>query len=274
MENQDNNKSQNEINKGDLLSVPFNNKFLQGICVDITPEFITILNHKEGEVKIQNNEQVYKFFPGQKFDIREFSIPDQNSKDKLSVVQRIDAFLTKTSVGDYKSYAKTQKGKSDLLQLLSGKLTHTMFSGKSSKIVEETKELKNFEWNAKFQVFRKSNGSLKLDVQFKSEKQDLSIYGVEVTNDEKAKLLDENKTLTFTRTATDKDTGVKTEFKCFGRYDKDLNKIVTSPYNEKIEERIKASYERKEKEKVAQKTDEKEQNNKTKKVKKSSPKVG
>ena len=49
---------------------------------------------------------------------------------------------------------------------------------------------------------------------------------------------------------------------------------MTTPYNEKIEERMKAAYERKANEKLAQTPIVKEENKKTNNVKKSSPKVG
>lgn len=245
MENQNENKeSRNEIKPGDLLSFPYASKYLQGICLDIKPDTILIDSKREGQIQIPNDKNVYKFFPGQKFDLREFNIPDLNSTEKLSVAQRLSSFLSKTTVGSYENFAKNHKN--DLIQILTGKLTHNLYSGNTLVNNEETgiKEMKN--WQAKFQVYRHTNGSLKLYCHFKKEKQDLTAYGVEVTPEEKQKLLEKKQTIVLERSiekTIDENKKEKTNFKVFARYDNDLNSLVITPYNEEVEKKLKAAYE-------------------------------
>ena len=57
-----------------------------------------------------------------------------------------------------------------------------------------------------------------------------------MTKDEADKLVKEGKTLTLDRTTKDGK-----DYKVFAKFDKDLNRVVTSPYSKKIAERMAKS---------------------------------
>jgi len=231
-------EAQRLIQKGDVVSVPFGKGFLAGVVVDVDNTHIKINNYRQDDVKIPNNELVYKFFPGQRYDIREFERIDESTADKLSVRAKLDKFLSKTEVGSFENFVKNHKG--DLVQLLKGELTNSLFNGSSIVTNKEgEKELKN--WACKFQLYRGINGSLKLNTTWKQDIPIEEVYGVNLTADEIHKMKEKNQSVVLERTRKD---GVP--FKVFCKYDRDLNTFVTSQYSEKIEEKMKIAYNKKE----------------------------
>jgi len=181
---------------------------------------------------------VYKFFPGQKYDLREFERVDESTLDKLSVREKLNKFLSKTDVGSFENLVKNHKG--DLVQLLKGDLTNSLFNGSSIVTNKEgEKELKN--WACKFQLYRGTDGNLKLNTTWKQDLPQEQVYGVALTADEISKMVDKKQSVVLERTRKDGVT-----FKAFCKYDKDLNTFVTSQYSEKIEEKMKVAYSKRE----------------------------
>lgn len=228
-----------KIEKGDLISVPVGNTYLQGTVDSINEENVILENYANGKVKIPNNDLIYKFFPGQKFDLREFNSIDNSSEQGLSIKDKLDAFLSKTEIGSFNSLVKNHP--KQVAQLLAGKLTSNLYNGVSliQNQKEETKELK--PWSAKFQLYRAADKSLKLDVKFQHEKLNVKIYGKELAPEQIALMKEKKQTIVL-----DLKNKQDQPFKVFAKYDKDLNRFITSPYNKKIEERMKASYSKKE----------------------------
>ena len=226
------------IKAGDVVSVPFGAKYLCGIVKDVNPQNITIDNYKSNEILVPNNNKVYKFFPGQKFDIREFEKVDDNSPEKLSLKEKLDKFLSRTEVGSYKNLMANNKG--DLVQLLKGQMTNNMFNGQSIITNPEGKqELKN--WACKFQLFRGEDGNLKLNTAWKQDQLQTKVYGVELTPEQLKNTMEKNQSVVIER-----ETKGQKPFKAFCKFDKDLNSFVTSQYNEVIAERMKVSYTKRE----------------------------
>jgi len=226
------------IQKGDVVSVPFGKSFLTGAVIDIDDKHIKIDNYKQEEVKIPNNELVYKFFPGQKYDLREFERVDESTPDKLSVRAKLNKFLSKTEVGSFENLVKNHKG--DLVQLLKGDLTNSMFNGSSIVVNKDgEKELKN--WACKFQLYRGTDGNLKLNTNWKQEQPQKQVYGVDLTPEEISKMVDKKQSIVLERTRKD---GLA--FKVFCKFDKDLNTFVTSQYSQRIEEKMKVAYSKRE----------------------------
>ena len=212
----------------------FGSSYLQGTVKDVEKDHLTIENYASGLVKIPNNSFVYKFFPGQKFDLRELNLIDENSKEGMSTKQKLDSFLSKTRSKNFDTLLKNNP--KQIGQLLAGRLTSEMFKGSSlvQRPNEDTKTIVN--WEAKFQLYRGQDKNLKLDIKFKSQNLDLKVYGKELTKDEADKLVKEGKTLTLDRTTKDGK-----DYKVFAKFDKDLNRVVTSPYSKKIAERMAKS---------------------------------
>lgn len=233
------------IEKGDVVSVPFGGKILCGVVTNVAPDKLTINNYTTDNILVPNNNLVYKFFPGQKYDLREFERVDENTTEKLSLKEKLNKFFSKTTVGSYDSFLKNNKG--DLVQLLKGQMTNTMFNG--SSIVKNEKgeqELKN--WSCKFQLFRGPDNFLKLNTAWKQEKLQTKVYGVELTAEQIKNTVEKKQSIVIDRT-----TGTGVAFKAFCKYDSDLNSFVTSQHDVKIEERMKASYSKKETENQSQK---------------------
>ncbi len=214
-----------------LVSVPFGQRYLQGVVKDISPEFLVIDNYTTGQVKVPNNDLIHVFFPGQKFDIREFGILDQNVTPPVSLRQKLDAFLEKTQ---FKSLdGLMMLNKKSVGQLLAGKLTSQIFEG-SSLIKKEGQQSKVIvDWAAKFQLYRGKDKNLKLNIQFRQKELGLQVYGKDVTPEQHKEMTKNNKTITL-----DRENKKGEAFKVFAKFDKDLNRIVTSPYSKGIEERM------------------------------------
>lgn len=224
---------------GNLVSVPFGNSYLQGTVKSIEAEHLLIENYAAGKVKVPKNDLVYKFFPGQKFDIRELNLIDENSDKKLTTKQKLDGILSKTEVKTFDNLVKNHP--KQVGQLLAGKLTSKLYNG-SSLVQKEGEDFKTkLDWSAKFQLFRGKDKNLKLDVKFKKENINLKIYGKDLTPDEQKAVLKEGKTITLDRTSK-----AKKDYKVFAKFDKDLNTIVTSPYSKRVAERIAKSVAKKE----------------------------
>ena len=155
------------IEKGNLVSVPFGSSYLQGTVKDVEKDHLTPVNYASGLVKIPNNSFVYKFFPGQKIDLRELNLIDENSKEGMSTKQKLDSFLSKTQYKNFDTLLKNNP--KQIGQLLAGRLTSEMFKGSSlvQRPNEDTKTIVN--WEAKFQLYRGQDKNLKLDIKFKSQ---------------------------------------------------------------------------------------------------------
>lgn len=227
------------IEIGNLVSVPFGNTYLQGTVKDVNKDHLTIENYAAGQVKVPNNDLVYKFFPGQRFDIRELNLVDENSPDKLSTKEKLDTFLGKTQYKNFENLLKNHP--KQVGQLLAGKLTSEVYKG-SSLVQKPGEEVKTIvDWAAKFQLYRGSDKNLKLDLKFRSAKLDLKVYGKDLTKDETTAVLKEVKTITLDRT-----NKAGKDYKVFAKMDKDLNRIITSPYSKRVAERISKSVDKKE----------------------------
>lgn len=306
------------IKPGDVVSVPFGSKYMCGIVKSVSTDKLTLDNYKNSEIEVPNNNKVYRFFPGQKFDAREFDKMDVNSPEYLNykskaieflkenivseelknkgilIVQqntpeeltqklqnflnsnknihpginlsptvfknfnefvekykpttlkeRLDKYLSKTDVGSFYNFVANYK--SDLIQLLKGQMTHKLFNGQSIVQNPEGKqELKN--WSCKFQLYRGNDGNLKLNSAWKQEKLQTKVYGVELTPEQLKNTMEKNQSVVIER-----ETKEGKPFKAFCKYDMDLNSFVTSQYDEKIAERMKASYSKKEEQAKTQK---------------------
>jgi hypothetical protein len=237
-ENEQKKEIDRTIKVDDIVSVPFGNKFLIGVVKDISKENITINNYTQNNISIPNNDNVYKFFPGQKFDFREFYKVDGNTPENLSVSERMNKFLSKTTVGSFSEFCS--KNKADLVQLLKGNLTNNLYNGNS--IITNEKGEKNLQsWACKFQLYRGKDGNLKMNTAWKQEKLQTKVYGVELTPEQLKNTIEKNQSIVI-----DRQSKEQIPFKAFCKFDKDLNSFVTSQYSEKIEELMKKSYAKKE----------------------------
>jgi hypothetical protein len=237
-ENEQKKEFDKTIKVDDIVSVPFGNKFLIGVVKDINKDNITINNYTQNNISIPNNDKVYKFFPGQKFDFREFYKVDANTPENLSVSERMNKFLSKTTVGSFSEFCK--KNKADLVQLLKGNMTNNVFNGNS--IITSEKGEKNLQsWACKFQLYRGKDGNLKMNTAWKQEKLQTKVYGVELTPEQLKNTMEKNQSIVI-----DRQSKEEIPFKAFCKYDKDLNAFVTSQYSVKVEELMKNSYAKKE----------------------------
>lgn len=243
--NQKRQENEKAIKPGDVVSVPFGSKYLCGIVKAVTNEKITLDNYKNSEIEVPNNNKVYKFFPGQKFDMREFERVDDSTTEKLSLKEKLNKFLSKTDVGSFSNLVANHKG--DLIQLLKGQMTNKLFNGQSLVQNPEGKqELKN--WACKFQLYRGNDGNLKLNTAWKQEQLQTKVYGVELSPEQLKNTMEKKQSVVIER-----ETKEGIPFKAFCKYDKDLNSFVTSQYDNKIAERMKASYSKKEEQAQSQK---------------------
>ena len=186
--------------------------------------------------------------PGQKFDLREFT--QQVRKDGLTMWQKIDDFLRKCpqyKAGGFNQYIK--ENPKELANLLYGKLTAGLVKGETLVVKEHIKEngetLKVQEmnsWEAKFGVKNGVNG-LKIDIQFKQPELIIGIGkehpfpNEQVSQEQVNQMMNENRSVPYVfKTKTGED------YKVFVKFDKDLNKFVTTPYSEKVHELMNKKY--------------------------------
>lgn len=228
-----------EIQKGDLVSVPIGPNYVKGVVENVNKDTIQIDSIGSGKIDVANNKQVYKMFPGQRFDIRELNKVDTSNENGMTVVQKIDQLMAKTSVGNFKNMSNGDK-----VALLTGKMTNTAYDSQSLVENKQTGRQEIKDYTFKLKLNKGKDGNLKLEPSFKRQNLDLNVYGETLTKDEADRAIKKNETLILNRTSKG---GIK--FKTFARFDKDLNRIVAIPHDNKIEERIVKS--QKEKAKVS-----------------------
>ena len=232
-----------------IVSVPFQGGFIKGVVLEENKDTILIQNYNNSlPISIPNNDKVYRMQPGQKFDLREFT--QQIGKDGQTMWQKIDDFLKKSpqyKAGGFNQYIK--ENPKELANLLYGKLTAGLVKGETLVIKEHKKEngetLKVQEisnWEAKFGVKNGVNG-LKMDIQFKQPELIIGIGkehpfpNEQVSQEQVNQMMNENRSVPYVfKTKTGED------YKVFVKFDKDLNKFVTTPYSEKVHELMNKKY--------------------------------
>lgn len=232
-----------------IVSVPFQGGFIKGVVLEENKDTILIQNHNKSlPLSIPNNDKVYRMQPGQKFDLREFT--QQIGKDGKTMWQKIDDFLKKSPqyrAGGFNQYIK--ENPKELANLLYGKLTAGLVKGETLVIKEHKKEngetLKVQEissWEAKFGVKNGVSG-LKMDIQFKQPELIIGIGkehpfpNEQVSQEQVNQMMNENRSVPYVfKTKTGED------YKVFVKFDKDLNKFVTTPYSEKVHELMNKKY--------------------------------
>lgn len=251
-----------------IVSVPFGDKFLQGKVVEVGENHLKIDNYAKGVITIPKDKNVIKFFPGQKFDLRELQSDTIRNGQKTSIKESLNRFLKGTKIGNVDNLIKNSEHKRDLMALLSGKLSSLI---KSQTIVEVkakdeegnyirdekgnlkgTGESELKEWAAKFYITRNKEGDLKLNTEFQRQHLDNNVYGIPLTEEQQKQLqmvvkdTDKNGN-EYTFSPTIEGEGRRNDgerFKVFIKLDKELNKYITFPYDEKIAEKLQAKNER------------------------------
>lgn len=235
-------KQRNKPKVGDLISVPFQGKYIKGIVEKENEKSIQIKNHENGLVNLPNNEQIVKMFPGQKYDFRELLVKNKNGKTPLD---KLNAILSKTPVGNYKNL---QKG--DRVQLLTGGMTRNPIKVNALIKDENNPEQQNLiSFNIKLQLTRNASKGLDVVSHKELKKPNIKVYGVDLTADEQLRAKDKGQTITIERTTKPKDGLEPRPYKSFVMFDKDLNNYVTKPHSEIIETRIKKALAKKEQKK-------------------------
>lgn len=235
-------KQRNKPKVGDLISVPFQGKYIKGIVEKENEKSIQIKNHENGLVNLPNNEQIVKMFPGQKYDFRELLVKNKNGKTPLD---KLNAILSKTPVGNYKNL---QKG--DRVQLLTGGMTRNPIKVNALIKDENNPEQQNLiSFNIKLQLTRNASKGLDVVSHKELKKPNIKVYGVDLTADEQLRAKDKGQTITIERTTKPKDGLEPRSYKSFVMFDKDLNNYVTKPHSEIIETRIKKALAKKEQKK-------------------------
>ena len=250
-----------------IVSVPIGGgKFIRGAVTEVGETTLKIKSGKnpDGTDQIINvpKDGVQKFFPGQQFDLRELTDTTIRQGQKTSTKQALDNYFRNTSIGNVDNLIKKPEHRSTLLALLSGKMSpliHNrsmvdvkMKDEKGHYILDEKghikttgeKELKDYD--SKVYLHRNSAGDVGLNLEFKREHLDNKVYGVELSNVQQEMLnmsiKDKNqkgqeydyKPAIVIEAAT--NTGKK--FKALVKLDKELNKYLSYPCDEKTEARI------------------------------------
>lgn len=231
-----------------IISVPFQGGFIKGVVLEENKDTVVIQNYNNPmPLAIPNNDKIYRMQPGQKFDLRELSVIQ---KDGLSIAQKIDSFLRKTpkyKEGGFGQFMK--ENRKDFANLLYGKLTSDLIKGETfveNEIKRENGETLKVQemkvWEAKFGIKNGING-LKMDIQFK---QPNLIMGIgkehnfpneQISQEQVDKMMNQGQSAPYTfKTKTGED------YKVFVKFDKDLNKFITTPYSEKVQELMQKKY--------------------------------
>ena len=231
-----------------IVSVPFQGGFIKGVVLEENKDTVLIQNYNNPmPLAIPNNDKIYRMQPGQKFDLRELSVIQ---KDGVSIAQKIDSFLRKCpkyKEGGFGQFMK--ENKKDFANLLYGKLTTNLVQGET--LVENEIKRENGEtlkvqqmkvWEAKFGIKNGING-LKMDIQFK---QPNLIIGIgkehtfpneQISQEQVNQMMNEKRSVPYVfKTKTGED------YKVFVKFDKELNKFVTTPYSEKVHELMIKNY--------------------------------
>lgn len=231
-----------------IVSVPFQGNFIKGVVLEENKDTVLIQNYNNPmPLAIPNNDKIYRMQPGQKFDLRELYVVQ---KDGASIAQKIDSFLRKCpkyKEGGFGQFMK--ENRKDFANLLYGKLTSDLIKGET--FVEKDIKRENGEtvkvqemkvWEAKFGLKNGING-LKMDIQFK---QPNLIMGIgkehnfpneQISQEQVDKMMNQGQSAPYTfKTKTGED------YKVFVKFDKDLNKFITTPYSEKVQELMQKKY--------------------------------
>lgn len=231
-----------------IVSVPFQGNFIKGVVLEENKDTVLIQNYNNPmPLAIPNNDKIYRMQPGQKFDLRELSVIQ---KDGMSIAQKIDSFLRKCpkyKEGGFGQFMK--ENRKDFANLLYGKLTSDLIKGETfveNEIKRENGETLKVQemkvWEAKFGLKNGING-LKMDIQFK---QPNLIMGIgkehtfpneQISQEQVNQMMNEKRSVPYVfKTKTGED------YKVFVKFDKELNKFVTSPYSEKVHELMIKNY--------------------------------
>lgn len=251
-----------------IVSVPFGDKFLQGKVVEVGDNTLKIDNYTKGIITIPKDGNVIKFFPGQKFDLRELLSDTIRTGQKTSIKESLNKFLKGTKIGNVDNLIKNSEHKKDLMALLSGKLSSLIKSQsvveikakdeKGNYIRDEKGNLKGTgeselkEWAAKFYITRNKEGDLKLNTEFQRQHLDNNVYGQPLTEEQQKQLKMEVKDKDkngkeYTFSPTIEGEGMRKDgekFKVFIKLDKELNKYITFPYDEEVAKKLQAKNER------------------------------
>lgn len=231
-----------------IVSVPFQGGFIKGVVLEENKDTVLIQNYNNPmPLAIPNNDKIYRMQPGQKFDLRELYIVQ---KDGVSMAQKIDSFLKKCpkyKEGGFGQFMK--ENKKDFANLLYGKLTTNLVQGETfveNEIKRENGETLKVQemkvWEAKFGIKNGING-LKMDIQFK---QPNLIIGIgkehtfpneQISQEQVDKMMNQGQSVPYTF-----KTKAGEDYRVFVKFDKELNKFVTTPYSEKVHELMQKKY--------------------------------
>lgn len=219
----------NEIKVNDLISVPGEEKgkYIKGKVTDISDDSFVIETKNDGKLKV-SKEGALKFYPRQKFDIREVVDLFEKTQKQLKFSD-----LSKKDQGAILRGEETSviKGRSKVTD--EAKEKEALDKG-----VEYVPELKDFTF--KLSIKKDENG-LKVNRVFGAKELDIKntkIYGVPVKDQlskEQLKDLSEGKEAVMTF-----KNGKKEEYKRSVYVDKDLNKVRSKPLSKEQKEDIKA----------------------------------
>lgn len=229
-----------KIEVGNIVSFGYNNNtaFLKGQAIDVTDTHVTIENYQAGKVKVLNNKDLMKFYPGQKFDLRELDVPDPNNHG-MTVKQNLNKLLKNTSIKNFdqlfKQYPK------EVGKLLRGDVTMLIEGTSLMKVnkEDEVKQLKSF--GVKFAISKGRDSNLKLNPLFRMDTPTTTIKNKKLSEEEAEALLFDGKTVIL-----DRPIGYDKERKFRAYFDTDLNRVVALPVSKTVAERIIKSQSKKE----------------------------
>lgn len=209
---QDHDKQISELQIGMLGSAIIDNSHFKGTISKIDGDTITLQNLK-GETFNAPRDKIYQFFSGQKYDFEEIK----------------NLFFKKMGGLEFKDITKP-----DMIRLMRGEMTNSLFTGVSNK---EGQEAKEYQFKVRPE-YNSETKQLELQPYFKkgyelSEK--TKVFGVELTADQVSELK-EGKSITLERTSK---TGA--DYSAKFHYDADLNDVIFDKFvnSESMEKKVK-----------------------------------
>lgn len=205
-----------ELEIGKLAIVNNQADYFKGQIVNINDDRV-VLKSLEGLEKNFHKDEIYQFFPGQKYDRTE-----------------IEALFKIKPAG----LNFSDLNKSDLTRLMRGELTNTVFTGVSNK------EGKKVEYSFKMRPeYSKAEKKLTLKPHFKNSELEMptKVFGVEL-NEEQKMIATQGKSLIIDGISKDeKPFSVKVH------YDQELNSFIADKFikkteTTKVEEEMKQKY--------------------------------
>lgn len=192
-------KQERELKVGNLASVKTDDGLFKGNIEAINGNDVTLKN-LEGKTFHTTKDDVYMFFPGQKYDISEIK----------------PLFEKKPGGVEFNNLSKE-----DVSQLLRGNMTKTMFTGVSQK---EGKAGQEYSFKQRPE-FNSETKQLELKPHFKNDRlildDQLKVFGQQITP-EQLKSLEEGKAIVVERSSTQTGKDYSAKF----HYDTDLNDVI------------------------------------------------